>query len=140
MDKIGLVSNVEDGFAEVEVRRISGCGGGCKTCSGCDTPSIKVKLSNDINAKTGDFVELQAHTKRVLKFTLIMYLVPFSMFLLGIVFGVNILEKNNVQAYELYGFLIGLISLTLSIFVLRLIDRYAGRKKITTIVMKRIVS
>lgn len=140
MDKIGYVSNVENGFAEVEVQRISACGGGCKTCAGCDTPFLKVKLPNRIDAKKGDVVELQAHTRKVLKYTLIMYIIPITMFLFGIIMGVSILQRNNIEEYELLGFLIGLVFLVLSLFILRLVDRFAGEKKVTTIIMKRIVS
>ena len=54
MEQIGFVKNISKGKAEVEVKRISGCGGGCKSCGGCDTPTHVVFIKNKINAEIGD--------------------------------------------------------------------------------------
>lgn len=140
MEQVGFVRNVSDGKAEVEVRRISSCGGGCKSCSGCDTPVHLVSLSNDINAKVGDLVEIRAVAKDILKYTMIVYMIPFSMLLIGIIGGMKVLQSFEVANYEPLSFLIGVIFLALGYFIVKLFDNNIVNKEDETImVMTKII-
>lgn len=140
MEQVGFVKNVVDGKAEVEVRRISSCGGGCKSCSGCDTPIHIVTLSNDINAKVGDLVEIRGIAKDILKYTMIVYMIPFSMLLIGIIGGMKILQNYGVANYEPLSFLIGIIFLALGYFIVKIFDNKIENKEDGTVmVMTKII-
>ena len=139
MERVGFVREVSNGKAEVEVRRISGCGGNCKGCGGCDTPNHVVILKNTIGAKVGDYVEIKGDTKNILIYTLIVYMIPFVMLLLGLLFSINILRKFEVVNYEPLSFLIGIIFLALGYLIVKLIDRMIGHRENTTIKMTRII-
>lgn len=80
MEQIGYIRNTSNGMAEVEVRRISGCGGGsCSSCGGsCDVPSIIIKIENSIGAKPGgDYVEIKGQSNKIIRYALIVYMIPF---------------------------------------------------------------
>ena len=128
MEQVGFVKSVSNGKAEVEVRRISSCGGGCKSCSGCDTPTHTVSLSNEINAKVGDTVEIRGIAKDILKYTMIVYMIPFSMLLIGIIGGMKVLENFGVANYEPLSFLIGVVFLALGYGIVKLFDNKIENK------------
>lgn len=141
MEQVGFVKKISDGSAEVEVRRISSCGGGCKSCaSSCDTPNHVVTLRNDINAKVGDLVEIRAVAKDILKYTMIVYMIPFSMLLIGIIGGMKVLQSYGVANYEPLSFLIGVVFLALGYFIVKIFDnKIENKEDETTIVMTRII-
>ncbi|WMM26824.1 SoxR reducing system RseC family protein [Tissierella sp. MB52-C2] len=140
MDQVGLVRKVSNGEAEVEVRRISGCGENCKGCGGgCNVPSHVVVLSNDINAKVGDFVEIKGETKNILKYTMIIYMVPFVFLIMGISLGMKFLKNMSISSYEPLSFLIGLIFLAFGYLVVKFIDKKVGKKEENIIKMTRII-
>ncbi len=141
MDQIGFVKNIYDNKAEVEVRRISACGGGCKSCAGsCDSPSHSVILLNGIGAKEGDLVEINAVAKDILKYTMIVYMIPFSMLIIGIIGGMKILKNYGVINYEPLSFLIGVIFLALGYLMVKIIDKKIEKKEDESImVMTRII-
>ena len=140
MEQVGFVKKVVDGNAEVEVRRISGCGGGCKSCSGCDTPTHVITLENNINAKAGDLVELRGVAKDILKYTMIVYMIPFSMLLIGIIGGMKVLQSYGVSNYEPLSFLIGVVFLALGYFIVKLFDnKIENKEDETIIVMTKII-
>lgn len=140
MEQVGFVKNVADGNAEVEVRRISSCGGGCKSCSGCDTPTHTVTLSNEINAQVGDTVEIRGVAKDILKYTMIVYMIPFVMLLIGIIGGMKVLQNYGVANYEPLSFLVGVVFLALGYFIVKLFDnRIEHKDDEIIIVMTKII-
>lgn len=139
MEQVGFVKNISNGRAEVEVKRISGCGGGCKSCGGCDTPSHMIVLKNNINAEVGDLVEIRGETKNILKYTLIVYMIPFAMLIIGIVSGMRVLGIFEVSNQEPLSFLIGLVFLTLGYLIVKMFDKKIGKSDDDTIVMTRII-
>lgn len=140
MEQIGVVKKVIGKSVEVEVKRISGCGGGCKSCGGsCDTPNHRVILSNDINAKEGDFVEIRGEVKNILKYTMIVYMIPFSMLIIGILFGMKVLKSNQISNYEPLSFLIGLIFMAVGYFLVRIVDKNMGEKQKNIIRITKII-
>lgn len=130
MDGVGFVKAIDGDFMELEFRRISGCGGGCKTCSShCDVPAHTVKLKNNINAKVGDFVEVEAQTKKILKYALVVYIIPLIFLVSGVALGVNYFKAIGNESYELFGMLIGAIFLGLSLLIVKFIDKRVEKKE-----------
>lgn len=140
MDQVGLVRKVLNGEAEVEVRRISGCGENCKGCGGgCNVPSHVVILPNNINAEVGDFVEIQGETKNILKYTMIIYMIPFAFLIIGISLSMKILKNMSISSYEPLSFFIGLIFLAFGYLVVKFIDKKVGKKEENIIKMTRVI-
>jgi len=111
----------------------------CKTCGGCDTPSHVVIIQNTLDAKVGDLVELKGETKNILKYTLIVYMVPFALLILGILMGMNVLKSQGIDSYEPLSFLIGLIFMAFGYFLVKIIDRRIEKKEDNIIKMTRIL-
>lgn len=140
MEQVGFVRRILDDKVELEVRRISGCGGGCSSCSShCDSPPHIITLPNKLNAKVGDFVELKGETKRILKYALIVYIIPIVFLILGIALGTNYFEEIGNTNYEILGFLIGIIFLVISYLLVKLIDRRIAKRGENAIQMMRIL-
>lgn len=140
MDQIGVIKKVYDNMAEIEVKRISGWGENCKGCgSSCDTPGHVVVLKNNINAKVGDRVEIRGNTGDILKLTILVYFLPFTMMLIGIFSGLKIFKDKGIENYEPLSFLVGLVCLGIGYFIVRLFDNAFGKKENNTVVMTKII-
>lgn len=140
MEQVGFVRELSDNKIEVEVRRMSGCGENCKGCgSSCNVPNHVVILPNTIGAKVGDFVELRGKTKNLLKYTMIVYMIPFAMLIFGILIGMKVLKARNVVNFEPLSFAIGLIFLGIGYLFVKLIDRSIGKRENDTIEIVRII-
>ena len=140
MEQVGYVRKIIDDKAEVEVKRISSCGGGCSSCGGsCNVPSITVVMNNLIDAEVGDYVEIKAKSKNIIKYALIVYMIPFVMLILGITLGMSLFQSMNISNYETYGFIIGLIFLIISFIIVRRIDKSIEKKNENTMEMVRII-
>lgn len=140
MDKIGKVLSTDRGMAKIAVSRTSGCGGGCKTCGGCDTPTMIVDLPNDVSAKIGDSVELVANNRRVVKYTIVLYIIPLIMFIVGLGASYVILNNRNVDNLEPLSFLFGLIGFGLSLIILKVIDKMLGNQDSEMMRINKIIS
>ncbi|MCR2042537.1 SoxR reducing system RseC family protein [Anaerosalibacter massiliensis] len=124
MDQVGLVTEIKDDMAEVEIKRMTACGHSCHSCSGtCRVPGIKITVPNILNASAGDYIELRAKGESILKYAIITYMIPFFMLLLGIFASMYIFKSMGIKSYENYSFLVGLIFLAISYMILRKIDK-----------------
>ncbi len=140
MEQIGYIRNTSNGMAEVEVRRISGCGGSCSSCGGsCDVPSIIIKIENSIGAKPGDYVEIKGQSNKIIRYALIVYMIPFFMLILGIMMSTVLLKSLGINNSELYSFLIGILFLGISFLILKRIDNSIKKKNDKAIKMVRIL-
>lgn len=134
MEQIGFVRKVEKDNMELEVRRVSGCGNKCQECSsGCEVVPHIIVIPNNLNAKVGDFVEIHAEVSSLLKYTFIIYMVPFIFLIMGIVIGNLLFKSIDIDRREMFSLLSGLIFMIISYFILRIIDKKIGRKDNTTI-------
>lgn len=129
MDQIGQVVSLVGTEAIVDVRRTSACGDKCGSCKGaCSIPATRIKISNTHNAKIGDYVEISMETKSVLLSACIVYILPLISMLIGITGGVIEFKKAGFENYEALGFAIGVVSLFISFYVLRIIDNKLKKK------------
>ena len=79
---------LENGTAEVSVKRQSACGHDCSKCGGgcselMDSSTVSVVAANPVRAMPGDMVRVESSTGGVLKAAVVVYLVPFLLFFLG---------------------------------------------------------
>lgn len=87
MNQMGKVISVKMKTALVEVERQSACQD-CKGCRfGTDEGKLTVDAVNDVNAVTGDLVEINLCTTNILKASVIVYLIPLIMLILGVIVG-----------------------------------------------------
>lgn len=124
MEQIGLVRKIDGDSMELEVRRISGCGGGCSSCGGgCDSPGHVIKVKNHLNAKVGDLVEIKGDSRHILKYTAIVYIIPLVFMVIGTIVGSIYFKSKSYSNYELYSLFSGLISMILSLFIVKRADK-----------------
>lgn len=140
MEQIGFVRKIENDKMELEVRRASGCGGGCKECSSsCEVVPHIVVLPNELNAQVGDFVELEAQVGDLLKYTFILYMIPFIFLIGGIVIGNFLFRNINTDSREMLSFLSGLVSVAVSLIILKVMDKKAEKRNNATIKATKIL-
>lgn len=140
MEQIGFVRRVEKGKMELEVRRASGWGSKCKECSGsCEVVPHIIVIPNDLDAKVGDYVEVQAEVSNLLKYTFILYMIPFVFLISGIFIGNFLFRNVNTDSREMLSFLSGLVFVIISLLILKLMDRRAEKRNDGTIKAIRIL-
>ena len=123
MEQLVRVRKVHaDGTATVMHVRESACSGDCHKCSGCGaaTEAIVLDARNDLGAKTGDLVKIEAASGPVLKAAMVMYLVPMILFFVGYAIG---------DALWGLGALVGCLGFVVSIALAVLYDRKVVKKQ-----------
>lgn len=116
MDLLGVVSKIDGDEAEVQIKRVSGCGGNCEHCGGsCESAFHGLKVKNTIDAKIGETVKIEFKESESMKASLIIYLIPLAGFLIGLLgaFLMNMSEMNALLA-AVIGLLIGFSVIHLS--------------------------
>ncbi len=77
MDQIGQVVEIQGKTAIVRVRRSSGCGENCSSCSSeCKPTSSTLKAVNGLNAKVGDMVKVEMSSGAFIFLAFIGYILP----------------------------------------------------------------
>lgn len=123
MNQIGYVYEIKGKDALVQVKRVSACGENCADCSSaCEMPSVQVSMPNALNAKIGDEIEIRSESKKVLKYALIIYLVPLVI-MLGTIAISNYYFKSAGYTSDAYSLVAGIMSLAVSHFILKYIDK-----------------
>ncbi|WP_202710678.1 SoxR reducing system RseC family protein [Sporosalibacterium faouarense] len=141
MDKIGFVVNTDKDKAKVIVRRVSACGDKCTSCEGsCNVSGTIVNIKNSANAESGDYVEIQMATSSVLRTAFIVYVVPLILMIGSITIGLNIGSTLGINNIELLGVAFGGVSLLISFFLLRVIDKSIQNKSKSGFEMVKILS
>lgn len=84
-------------------------------------------------------VEVQGKTAEILKLTMIVYFVPFTLMLIGIFSGLRIFKNMGIENYEPLSFLLGLACLGVGYLLVRLFDNAFGKKENNTIIMTKII-
>ena len=134
MDQIGYVIEEKENHVMVQVRRISSCGGNCKSCGGsCDAPSIVVALKNELGASQGDYVEIISDTRFILLSSLIVYGIPAAGMIIGILLGSAWFES------EVKAFGVGLLTMIATFGFLWVLDRKVFSRQKKRLAMKRVL-
>lgn len=141
MEQIGIVKEVIGSDVVLEVRRVSACGTNCGSCSAsCEVAPHFLTINNKVNAKLGDMVEIQAEAKKILKYTFLIYIIPLTFLIIGIALGNGYFKSRGFVNYELLSFLTGIIGLTISYMILKLIDNSISKKDEVVLTISRIIS
>lgn len=141
MQQIGIVKEVKGNDAILEVRRASACGASCGACSStCEVAPHFVTIRNRVDAKPGDIVEIIGETKKILKYTFIIYMIPLAFLIIGIAFGNGYFKSRGLENYEVLSFLTGIFALAVSLLILKLIDKSIARKNEVVLSISRILS
>lgn len=127
MIQIGRILSVKNGLAYMEVSRKGACGSACATCSSsaCESKSEFICVHNDLNAKEGDSVELFVNDHFVLHSIYKLYGIPLVVFLLSIGLG-QLFLPDAMPKRDLYVFILGALSLVISFFILKSVDKKHG--------------
>lgn len=87
MEKTGVVVEIKNGYALVNIERDSACGDNCAACGLCSNREMTVKIKNDKNFVVGDLVRLKTDDKKFLRGSAIGYLSLTILLLAGGVIG-----------------------------------------------------
>ena len=122
MEQVGYITKIlPENKCKVLVSRISGCKGTCKTCSGCPTPTMHIVMKKTLDVAVGDYVKIGVDRSIVLKYSIFLYGFPLLMFMLSIVL-VNVIFPN-LKGIDIIGFLVGVVTMILAFFVVKLVDK-----------------
>lgn len=131
MDLLGIISKIDGDEAEVQIKRVSGCGGNCEHCGGsCESSFHGLKVKNTIDAKIGETVKIEFKESESMKASLIIYLIPLAGFLIGLLgaFLMNMSEMNALLA--------AVIGLLIGFFVIHLSDKRYKKNNILATIKK----
>lgn len=80
-----------NGMAEVAVTRGTACGSNCGNCESCVFQSeLKAFAKNSVNARPGEKVIIETLSSRIFAATLIVYIFPLAMLLVGYLVAASI--------------------------------------------------
>lgn len=119
MLRTGKVIARKEGFVEVCFERPEACA----KCGGCEGGKHVSNVVIPGDAPVGSYVAVEMPEKQVLKASILAYVIPLCMLLLGLALGMLILKDEGLSA------LAGLGSMALSWFVMRMIDKKVANRK-----------
>ncbi|HAE42713.1 MAG TPA: hypothetical protein DCG34_07310 [Clostridiales bacterium] len=121
MIKIAQVITIENDLAYVKVARASACGENCASCgSSCTDKGHILKVKNE-GYHPGQLLTLTTKDKNLLAYSSIAYGIPLSVMIATTLLSyryINFGNKDIVSAVT------GLLSLVLSFYILRQLDRF----------------
>lgn len=131
MEQIGRVVKIENDMAEIQVYRMSGCGGNCKSCGGCgDATPITIKVKNELDANVGQMVAVGSSSKGILLAAFITYGIPTILLILTCaVVYYSTLGKQMVLDADILGIISGLGVLVIYFIGLKLMDKRIMKSK-----------
>ncbi|MDU1412670.1 MAG: SoxR reducing system RseC family protein [Clostridium sp.] len=115
MQEEGIVKKIYGDTAKVAFVKKGGCGGGCSSCkSGCPKDTIIVDLKNTQDATIGDRVLVDMDSKTFSNMAFWAYAFPAIVTVIALSLSIYLLNKFNVNNYEVYSILIGFIAMIIS--------------------------
>lgn len=122
MNQQGFIIDIVDNrTAKMIMQRHSACAS-CGKCSklSSECQDLVVEVDNSIGAKKGDRVEVSMESVKVLKATLLAYLVPLIFLLVGTILTYYILDLIKFSGHiEIIGGVVGLICTCISYLLLK---------------------
>lgn len=112
MTQIATVEKIlGGGMAEISVPRKSACGHDCAECAGCGVTgtSVRAQARNDIGAEVGQQVVVESSTKKLLGVMLVVYILPFALFLIGYFASGALPSEGARYAVAIAAFCLGIL-------------------------------
>ena len=112
MTQIATVERIlPGGMAEISVPRKSACGHDCEECAGCGLSgaSVRAAARNPIGAEVGQKVVVESSTKKLLGVMLVVYILPFALFLLGYFCTGALADEALRYGIAIAAFVVGII-------------------------------
>ena len=115
MTQVATVRKIlENGMAEVAVKRQSACAHDCADCAGCSqmvkAADAMVSAENKVNAQKGDIVIVESENSTILTAAAIVYLLPFVLFFLFYGIAAWLIGGGGIPvAMGFLGFAIGIL-------------------------------
>lgn len=135
MDNLGMVAYVEGSFAFVNFQRKGACGDNCASCGGsCEKGKHLVRVFNNLNAQKGDLVQLNLDTADFLKMSLLLYVVPLIVLIVGII-AIDKYSSNSALSV-----ILGIVLTGISFFIVNKYVTAKNRKGKLVIQMDKIVA
>lgn len=121
MKQCGVIISTQGDRARVMLQRQSSCGD-CQGCKlGNENTKMEIEAINQVNAKTGDWVEIDMEHQNVLAAAFIAYALPLLALIAGIVVGSIVLDRIGLGQYkELGAGLLGLLLTAVTYLIIRL--------------------
>lgn len=127
MIKYGKVTSFKNNKVVVSIKRDTACGENCADCSGgCSVPYVNIEADYVEGIEIGDTVEVTTDNINFLKYTLVLYGVPLVIMVTVILVANSIFKGGNG---EVISCILGLLSLVVSFFILKIYDRIESKKK-----------
>ncbi|RLB78007.1 MAG: hypothetical protein DRH15_10560 [Deltaproteobacteria bacterium] len=137
----GTVQKVFPGRAIIKFQRHAACEN-CDSRGACDIfegKEIEVEVINDLEAKEGDRVEVSVPGRSLLKLSLLVYFIPVLALVAGACIG-NLGAAALGISPGLGSIVTGGVSMGVTFFVLKKMDRFAGSSEAYTPRVTRILS
>ncbi len=116
MQQIGIVCDVLDNYALVEVSRKSACegchaniDGNCSACVSFVSKKTLAKADNEVGAKTGDRVIIETASRTVLLYAVAVFLFPIILGAVGFFLGGILPQAWAPYIGALVGFIIAFL-------------------------------
>lgn len=125
----GTVTQVCGNSAKISIERKEACG----NCNACGLMSgtaknVIVEVKNTLDASVGDVVEITFSAKTSMLSTVIAYMIPFAMLLIGVFLGYIIIAGLLHTPEEPTAAISGLIFAALSFGIVKLFDPVIRKK------------
>lgn len=122
--EVGEVIALEDNRLVVKLQRNEACAK-CRACTaGLESKEMIIKAINECNGKIGDNVEIALDSADFFRATLIMYGIPFVMFMIGIFAGYYGALRLGVSYAELTGMVLGVLLVVISYGVIHTQEKH----------------
>lgn len=118
MQEIGTIKSLHGDMALVQINRGDKCEG-CNVCHAFGDNKMQVEARNGIHAEVGDTVQVDIEPGDVLRGSLLVFVFPLAMMVLGYIVGMRFAVGDGEGA----GILGALIALAVAFFIIKLIDR-----------------
>ncbi len=121
LTEYGQVVDIQGGVAHVKFMRTSACGK-CHACGMLSTQNeIVIRVDNDADAAVGDLVAVSIRMKKAMRASVLAYVFPLIMLVLGVLFGWLLSARWHVfQNTDTTMAVCAIIFAVLSFFLLKL--------------------
>ncbi|MEA5095745.1 hypothetical protein SDC9_97611 [bioreactor metagenome] len=126
MNQVGKIEKINGNIATVSVRRPSGCGSSCASCSGtCSQANVIVETEINEGYEVGDYVEITTENEVAFKQIFILYGIPFGLMMITIA-AVQLLSTSPNK--DMISAVASVLSLGVSYILLKAYDKREMKK------------